>query len=274
MSETADRSPWRLLVDPAADGARNMAVDETLLEGVGAGTSPATLRFFRWRPACLSIGYFQPYAVVDQDACLARGVDVVRRPTGGRAIYHHDELTYSVTLPLAVLGRDRGVLASYRRLSQGLQLGLQRLGVAVTLAPGHDQSRRPTHGPACFDQPSGHELLLDGRKLVGSAQVRRNGALLQHGSILFAPQLEPFLQCLRLQPEEERGWRAAMEAGVIGLRSFGLAQPATITFAITDAFASLFAVNLVAGSLSPAERRHAAVLRERKYANAAWTGRF
>src|ERR1700724_1482468 len=121
---------WRLLVDAPADGAWNMAVDA--------------------------------------DGCRRLGVDVVRRPTGGRAILHDRELTYSVALPASELGHDGGVLPSYYRLSLALQDGLRRLGVPATLAPQSAASGPPEHGPVCFDRPSAHEILLHGRKLVGS----------------------------------------------------------------------------------------------------------
>src|SRR5881394_1227903 len=169
---------WRLLVDAPLVGAWNMAVDEVLLDGVAAGTTPPTIRFYGWNPPCLSLGYFQPFDVVDVDGCRALGVDVVRRATGGRAILHDRELTYSVALPASVLGHDGGILPSYYRLSLALQTGLRRLGIDVSLAPESEAPNRALHGPACFDRPSAHEILLHGRKLVGSAQVRRAGALL------------------------------------------------------------------------------------------------
>src|SRR5947207_15142687 len=133
-SSASTSDGWRLLLDKPSSGAWNMAVDEVLLDGVAAGTAPPTLRFYEWTPACLSLGYFQPFDVVDLDGCRALGVEVVRRPTGGRAILHDRELTYSVALPASVLGHDGGVLPSYYRLSLLLQDGLRRLGVAATIA--------------------------------------------------------------------------------------------------------------------------------------------
>src|SRR5256714_10530366 len=162
-SASTSDAPWRLLLDSPAAGAWNMAVDEVLLEGVVAGTAPPTLRFYGWTPPCLSLGYFQPFDAVNLDGCRALGVDVVRRPTGGRAILHDRELTYSVVLPASTLGHDRGVLPSYRRLSLALQAGLQRLGIDVSLAPESEAPTRAVHGPACFDRPSAHEILLRGR---------------------------------------------------------------------------------------------------------------
>src|SRR5437773_4636109 len=180
---------WRLLLDPPAEGAWNMAVDEVLLDGVAVGSAPPTLRFYSWTPACLSLGYFQPFSVVDVDGCRGLGIDIVRRPTGGRAILHDRELTYSVALPASLLGHDAGILPSYRRLSLALQAGLQRLGLDVSLAPQSEAPTRAVHRPACFERPSAHDILLRRRNVVGSAQVRRAGALLQHGSIVLEPRI-------------------------------------------------------------------------------------
>ena len=259
---------WRLLVDAPADGAWNMAVDEILLEGVAAGSAPPTLRFYEWMPACLSLGYFQPFDVVDSDGCRRLGVDVVRRPTGGRAILHDRELTYSVALPASVLGADGGVLPSYYRLSRALQDGLSRLGILATLAPEAAASRSTDHGPICFDRPSAHEILLRGRKLVGSAQMRRGAALLQHGSILIEPRLDKLTACLRL-PDGP----GDVEDGVAGLAEAGLTEPAMIAPAIGDAFAANFGVDLVESALRLDEFAAAQTLARSKYQAAGWTKR-
>src|SRR6202162_4119500 len=211
-SASTSDTAWRLLLDPPASGAWNMAVDEVLLDGVANGSAPPTVRFYEWAPPCLSLGYFQAFEVVDVDGCRRLGVDVVRRPTGGRAILHDRELTYRVALPLRLLGDDGGVLPSYHRLSLALECGLKRLGVPVVLAPEAAAQASPDHGPVCFDQPAAHEILLDGRKLVGSAQVRRATAILQHGSILIEPRIERLLACLRLPDGPAR----RIEDGVAG----------------------------------------------------------
>src|SRR5256886_2252479 len=161
-SSASTSDGWRLLVDAPAVGAWNMAVDEVLLDGVAAGTTPPTIRFYGWTPPCLSLGYFQPFDVVDVDGCRALGVDVVRRPTGGRAILHDRELTYSVALPASVLGHDGGALPSYYRLSLALQEGLRRLGVPATLAP-ESAGSSAAHRPGCFERPSPPRILPPAR---------------------------------------------------------------------------------------------------------------
>ncbi|MDQ6711832.1 MAG: lipoate--protein ligase family protein [Candidatus Dormibacteraeota bacterium] len=261
---------WRLLVDAPADGAWNMAVDEVLLEGVAAGAAPPTLRFYEWSPACLSLGYFQPFDVVDFDGCGRLGVDVVRRPTGGRAILHDRELTYSVALPASVLGDDGGVLPSYHRLSRALQEGLRRLGVPATLAPESAPSSSAAHGPVCFDRPSAHEILLHGRKLVGSAQMRRGGGILQHGSILIEPRIDKLRACLQLR---DGAASEPIEDGVAGLRELGLTRPAEIGAAIAGAFAAQFGISLVQAPLQPDEQLAARALARSKYQSAGWTRR-
>ncbi|HXO59465.1 MAG TPA: lipoate--protein ligase family protein [Candidatus Acidoferrum sp.] len=268
FASTSDTA-WRLLLDPPASGAWNMAVDEVLLDGVANGSAPPTVRFYEWAPACLSLGYFQAFEVVDVDGCRRLGVDVVRRPTGGRAILHDRELTYSVALPLRLLGDDGGVLPSYHRLSLALERGLTRLGAPVVLAPETAAQTAPDHGPVCFDRPSAHEILLDGRKLVGSAQVRRATAMLQHGSILIEPRIERLLACLRL-PDGPAG---RIEDGVTGLDAVGDFEPAAIAMALADAFAEEFAANLVPGRLRPDERVAAEAISVSKYQSVAWTER-
>src|SRR5438046_2444519 len=260
---------WRLLVDAPASGAWKMAVDEVLLDGVAAGTTPPTIRFYGWNPPCLSLGYFQPFDVVDVDGCRALGVDVVRRPTGGRAILHDRELTYSVALPAPLLGQDGGVLPSYYRLSLVLQDGLRRLGVPATLAPESARSSA-AHGPVCFDRPSAHEILLHGRKLVGSAQTRRGGGLLQHGSILIEPRIDKLMACLhRTDAAGSRG----LEDGVAGLAELGVTDLGPIASAIGAAFAAGFGVDLVEAPLRPDEEEAARALARSQYQSAGWTER-
>jgi lipoate-protein ligase A len=266
---------WRLLVDAPAGGAWNMAVDEILLEGVAAGTTSPTLRFYEWTPACLSLGYFQSLEVVDVDGCRALSVEVVRRPTGGRAILHDRELTYSVALPASVLGHDGGVLPSYYRLSLALREGLRRLGVPATLAPESAASGPTAHGPVCFDRPSAHEILLHGRKLVGSAQMRRGSAILQHGSILIEPRIDQLRACLRLPHDSASSTvddgSERIEDGVAGLAEVGVTQPGQIADAIGDAFAARFGVSLEQAPLQPDELAAARTLAGSKYQSAAWT---
>ena len=176
--ETGSR-PWRLVddLDAGLDGAGHMAADLALLDQVAAGADPA-LRLYRWTPPALSLGRFQPDDDVDVEACARLGVEVVRRPTGGKGLLHGGDLTYAVAMPRPD-GAAGGVDAVYELLAGALIAGLARLGVAAAVAR-HDGPA----GPVCFAAQQGADLRVGDRKLCGSAQVRHAGAVLQHGSIL------------------------------------------------------------------------------------------
>jgi lipoate-protein ligase A len=181
---TGGARTWRLLDDLgcAHGAAEQMARDVELLDDV-AGGAPPVLRLYRWGRPALSLGRFQPHDDVDSAACDRLGVDVVRRPTGGRAILHGRDLTYAVAMPRPA-GAAGSVAAVHDLLAGALVAGLARLGVDAAVAR-HDADG-PT-GPVCFTGMQGADLRVGERKLCGSAQVRRRGrvhAVLQHGSIL------------------------------------------------------------------------------------------
>ena len=193
---------WHLLIEPdGRPGAENMAVDEALLDESDR-TGGAFLRLYRFSPPCLSVGRNEPArARYDRAAITRLGITVVRRPTGGRAVWHEHEVTYAVAAPLAALGegsvRDNSV-AIHRRLAAALR----SLGVAATLAP---RARAPGLGAgACFAALVGGEVVVDGQKVIGSAQVRLGQAFLQHGSILLGGS-QDLLTALRRQPQAASG---------------------------------------------------------------------
>jgi lipoate-protein ligase A len=159
-----------------------MAVDDALLTLCGQGGSMPTLRLFGFRPACLSLGRFQPADQVPRPS----GLDPVRRPTGGGAVVHRGDVCYSIVLPLSHPLAAGGIRQSYRRLAGGLAAGLDALGLPSLATAA---ALRSSQGSGwCFETIAAHELTLAGRKLVGSAQARRGGALLQQGSIRLAPE--------------------------------------------------------------------------------------
>lgn len=216
-SRVPARTAARCLVDGAAPGAWNMALDEALM-GAGRG-GRVTLRFYRWRPACLSLGRNQEArGRYDREELRGRGIQVVRRPTGGRAVYHDRELTYSLTAPADRWG---GLRESYRRVNRALLRGLRGVGVAVGAAG--EGKRRESPRPslrACFRDPLPGEIVARGRKLIGSAQWRRGGALLQHGSILLHDDQEVVERVRR-----GRGAAAGAAPGGTGeLRAAALAE--------------------------------------------------
>lgn len=182
---------WRYLPYAVFSGAENMAIDEALLLTMAHKADPQpVLRFYGWSPATLSLGYAQSYhKEVDEEACRVEGIDIVRRPTGGRAVLHQFELTYSVIAPEQNVHVSGTVIESYLRISQALLKGFQALEVSAEMvACGRIEKLSSS---ACFGAPSWYELVVDKRKLVGSAQVRKEGMLLQHGSVLlhFDPDL-------------------------------------------------------------------------------------
>jgi lipoate-protein ligase A len=262
---------WRLIVDGEADGARNMAMDEAILGAVVEGQVPPTLRLYAWSPPCLSLGRNQPASDVDLEACRTAGVDVVRRPTGGRAILHIDELTYSVALLASDPRATADVLEGYRRLSEGLLAGLRRLGAEVTPADGGQGARQRDGrgaGPICFETPSHHEITAGGRKLVGSAQWRARGGVLQHGSLPLEGEITRIVDYLALSEPERTAQRRALRARACTLeKALGRRVPfAEAARALAEGFAEALNLRLVAGEITPDEQARAEELRRTRYA--------
>jgi lipoate-protein ligase A len=175
--------PARLVLSGDGLPAFNMEADETLFRSVLAG-GPPTLRFYAWNPPSLSLGRFQedpPEATLA--ACRAAGIGIVRRPTGGRGVLHHREITYSLTSRCEGPFAGAGLVETYRIIAGALVRGLARLGAEV-VEGGRDRSRRSD--PNCFAAPARREITWHGRKLAGSAQVREREGFLQHGALLLS----------------------------------------------------------------------------------------
>jgi len=261
---------WRLIVDAPARGAWNMAVDEALAEAVDAGASPPVLRLYRWAPPCLSLGFAQPYGAADAAFCADHGIDVVRRPTGGRAVLHHLELTYSVCAPLGRGPFSRDLQAAYQAICRALVAGLRRLGVAADLSGAPENGMiKPTQAIPCFIGPAAGEVVAGGRKLVGSAMRRVGDAILQHGSIL-------------------EGWDGALQAGCLGLRDDRELRPAVTTLAdllgevparaaladaIAAGFSDAFVISFTTSLLAGTERARAEALERERHAHERWVVR-
>lgn len=177
----AARLAWRTLLSPPLPGAENMACDVALMDRARRA-GEAVLRVYSWKEPTLSFGRNQKTAGYDRDALQRAAIVVVRRPTGGRAILHHREITYSVTAPAAA---GESIAAAYEWINDLLLRALRRLGVQATIATPSGRAPAPDANP-CFAEPTEGEITVGGRKLVGSAQYRDAGALLQHGSILIS----------------------------------------------------------------------------------------
>lgn len=264
---------WRLLYDSHTPGAVNMATDEAILAAVAGGEQPPTLRLYGWQPPCLSLGYGQHASDVDTDRLKARGWSMVRRPTGGSAILHTDELTYSIALPIDHDLASGGVVESYRRISTALQSALVGLG----LQPRAERAESPVVAkPVCFETPSHYEITVEGRKLVGSAQVRRRSGLLQHGTLPLTGDISRICDVLVYPDDAARAEakaavraRAATLADALGR----VVDWQTSADAVARGFAVAFDVCFTPGTLSESETLRADQLAREVYGSDDWTFR-
>jgi lipoate-protein ligase A len=248
------RLRWIVDLEPRP-GAWNMAIDMALAEAVAAG-APAAVRWYRWRPACLSLGRHQrAEGRYDPERLRRLGLDAVRRPTGGGAVLHDDELTYAVAVPARLWGGPRNTFAA---VHAALEAGLRAFGVPVVRAPGR---RRGAVPEACFAEPAPGELLLEGRKLVGSAQARVGGALLQHGSILLTGDQ-------RLASPGDRPAAGAGLAGWLGRRP----EPDELLRALAFGFRDALGAELAPAPLDP-ETLDGARRWHPRFGDPAWTWR-
>lgn len=269
---------WRLLITPPLDGATNMAIDEAILHALADGHGSPTLRFFQWEPPCLSLGYNQHWHEVDEVACRRLGYTWTRRPTGGKAILHTDEVTYSLIIPQEDPRIQGGIIESYRLLSLGLLRGLEKLGVQATQATGEDgaaTSWAARGGPVCFDTPSRYEITWQGKKLIGSAQLRRRKIVLQHGTLPLTGDLNRILAALNFTPEER-----AVQAELLPRRATTLEQVTGRALAYDEVMAALVAgfaeeLNLTLPEMPLTEQEQALAdkLRTEQYAHDSWNKR-
>jgi len=240
------------VVDGTLPGARNMARDVAMLEAVADGEAVPTVRLYGWDPPCLSLGRHQRLEAADLAFCRAEGIDVVRRPTGGRALLHHLELTYAVIAPLNEGPLPRGLQEAYRTICAVLVRAVRALGVDAELTGGEVnlQLPHPKTTVPCFEAPAGGEVVVGDRKLIGSAMRAHGGAILQHGAILL-------------------DWDGRLHAGAMGLDDDGGLRPHITTLAeqvgkpvdradlersITRAFAEELGIELEPGKFSGRER--------------------
>ena len=213
------RHTLRVLLEPECSGAANMARDAALLASQAPGLPPV-LRLYTWSPPAVSVGYMQDAgAILDLEHCRAAGIDVVRRPTGGRAILHADEITYAV---VAACDDDRfgtSLRDAHAIIGACLAASLRTLGVHATLSrPDRDLARSLMREP-CFASAGRAELLVHGRKLLGSAQRRTATAFLQHGSLLVGPAHENLAECMHAANEAARqATRATLRHATITLQ--------------------------------------------------------
>jgi lipoyl(octanoyl) transferase len=266
---------WRYIHTPAARGAWNMAVDEAVLETAGRAESLPTLRLYAWQPACLSLGYAQSFRDVDLDRLKSNGWDLVRRVTGGRAILHIDELTYSIAAPPDEPRLLGTVLESYQRMANALILAVRALGLPVEMeanAPPADATR----GPVCFEVPSAYEIVVDGKKLIGSAQTRKRTGILQHGSFPLHGDLTRITQALVFPNEQARlasGHKLLGRAVTAETVTGRIIPWEAAAQAFVSAFETSLGIKLEPGELTLAEKTRADELVRNKYDHPEWTER-
>ena len=269
---------WRLVIDGVRNGAGNMARDEALLESsLSPGASP-TLRLYGWHPPCLSLGYGQRMRSVDAARCRARGWQIVRRPSGGGALLHDDELTYCLLLPSGHPLQQGDIVASYARLRRGLVASLAILGVKADAALAEGAAPRASASEAiCYLLPAAQEICLGGRKLMGSAQVRRRGALLQHGSLPLKATVADIADALVYENAAARqADKEKLRQGACSLVDIlGDATPSwgAAAAAMAAGFAAAFGIRWQEGPLSEIEAARAREFEARRFGQVAWTER-
>lgn len=266
---------WRLLITPPARGAWNMAVDQAILESIGRGESLPSLRLYAWQPACLSLGFAQSFKDVDLARLKAHGWEVVRRATGGRAILHTDELTYSVIAAPDEPHLQGSVLESYRHLARALVAGVRLLGLQVEMEPSAPLPAA-AQGPVCFEVPSAYEIVVGGKKLIGSAQARKKEGVLQHGTLPLCGDLTRITQALVFPDEAARAHAAdslLAHASTVETVSGRIVPWETAAQAFVSGFESELRLTFERGELSATERARAQELVEKKYDHPDWTER-
>ena len=254
-----------------------MAVDEAILNAVDKGEGSPTLRLYAWDPPCLSLGYAQPIRDVDRDRLEKYGWDLVRRPTGGRAILHTDELTYAVIGPANEPRLAGTILESYKRLAAGLQNALERLALPAQSSVLDNSSRQADRlEPVCFEIPGNYEITVNGKKLMGSAQARKKAGVLQHGTLPLSGDLTRITWTLQYPDQaarENAGIRLLDKATTVESSLGRRVDWDTAAGAFCSAFMGTLNVTLVPGELSQHEHEQALELIRKKYGNPAWNAR-
>lgn len=256
---------WRLIDSGQGEAFYNMALDEAIASEVRRGAAPPTLRLYGWDRSSLSIGSFQKIADINREYCLAHNIPVVRRPTGGRAILHGDELTYSFSAGTKTGPFICGLLDSYKKISLAFARAFLKVGINAEPKPEREKGRVLNRSPLCFESSSFGEMLLDNKKIMGSAQKRWSDGLLQQGSI-------PYLQ---------DGERVSKIFGTAESASFGdhmktlkeilpFFNEEMFRTAIIAAFEEYFRVRLLRSVPSEEESLLAWELRDRKYLQPHW----
>jgi len=256
---------WRFIENGPCPAAMNMAIDEALAQSVRKGTSPPALRVYGWTTTSVSIGRFQKIDAVNLPYCTEMHIPIVRRPTGGRAVLHGDELTYSFSAQTGAGPFSKGLMDSYRQISRALCRAISALGPAAESKKTRTQEEG-SGNPLCFHSAAFAEITLMNRKLVGSAQKRWTDGLLQQGSIPHTSDEALTRKIFTIDDSVDLTKR------MIGLKEVVPdLDPAHFRETVRRSFEETFGVSLIPSALSREESLHASELETRKYQSPIWT---
>ncbi len=259
------REKWRLIDSGPCCASYNMALDEAIATAVRERTQPPTLRFYGWESISLSLGCFQNVSGIDLAHCDARGIPIVRRPTGGRAVLHDRELTYSFSCRTESGPFSKGLLDSYRRIGGAFNLALARTGISCKARNERERGTVLAGSPLCFRTSSVGEILADNRKVIGSAQKRWSDGLLQQGSIPYFHNLEEMCRVFGIDET------TAMDAGAAGVMEMApRLSEEEFKRIIREAFEETFEIRFVQSGPSPGEVSLARRLEREKYLQPRW----
>jgi len=276
---------WRLIKDNYHTGFMNMAIDEAIMIAHREGLVPPTIRFYQWSPPAVSLGYFQDLKKeIDIDVCKNLGIDIVRRPTGGKAVLHDKELTYSFIIRESHPLVNNSILETYKKISGGMIRGLSYLGIKAELVPLREKLKStPSRNEAkskishldfksiCFSVPSQYEVQVEGEKIVGSAQVRKREIVLQHGSLLIELEKDKLFSVFNF-PSAKTRERLKIRFKATSLeeilkRRINFSELSEI---LPRGFEEEFGVKLVEGKLTEQEEKISKELLENKYSTCEW----
>jgi lipoate-protein ligase A len=269
---------WRFIDSGNGSPSFNMALDEALLDWHSEGKIPPVIRFYGWDPATLSVGYFQKVEKeINMDAVKAHRLGFVRRPTGGRGVLHEHELTYSVIVSEDHPEMPKSVTEAYRVISEGILKGFHQLGLEAYFAvPKTDEERNALKNPrsaVCFDAPSWYELVVEGRKVAGSAQTRQKGVILQHGSILLDLDEEKLFSLFKYPNERVKDrMKKAFKSKAVAINEI---SPRRITLdeakeAFYKGFAEGLNIELEPYQLTEEEMAYVQKIAKERYENDEW----
>ncbi|QDI92925.1 lipoate--protein ligase family protein [Salicibibacter halophilus] len=276
-----EKEKWGFIDSGACSPSYNMALDEMLLHWNSKGLIPPIIRFYEWNPATLSIGYFQKiHKEIDLEAVERHGLGLVRRPTGGRGVLHDKELTYSVIVSEDHPYMPATVTEAYRVISTGLLEGFKALGLnAYFSVPSSESEREELKQPrsaVCFDAPSWYEMVVEGRKISGSAQTRQKGVIMQHGVLLIDLDTEQLFDVF-LYPNERvrRRMQKAFADKAVPINDLTNEKldAGDIRAAFTEGFERGLGIQLSRYELTPAQEKDVQELAKSRYENEEWTYR-